>query len=145
MSSSSFRLFVAALGLTFAAASRGADAPAAGAASDPADLQRQLSESRDELATALHSYSILEDENRQLKERADKNAAKIEDDQRMIDSLKTQVPIAAQAETLRSQVRQLQDQAAELAREVLRLKTLLALRAPSPGAAGSTPTRPSAH
>lgn len=112
---------------------RAAEAPAA--ETDPAALARELADARDQLSTALRSFSLLQDENRQLKEETGAGAAKLAEAQAEIAALKAQVPLAAQADKLRTQVHQLQDQCAALAEEVLRLKTRLALAAPLPGAA----------
>ncbi len=117
-----------------------ADAPPAASDSDPAELKRQLATTQDELNTALHSFSLLQDENRQLKADAEKSADQLSEDQRAIAALKAEEPLAAQAQVLRTQVHQLQDQCAALAQEVLRLKTRLALAAPP--ASGSAPARP---
>lgn len=118
-----------------------ASAPAA-ADADAASLKQQLADAQDQLATSLHSYSLLEDEISQLKADAEKNAAKLADDAQTIAALEAQVPLAAQAEKLRTQVRQLQDESAALAQEVFRLKTLLALAGPA-RSPGTTPARPS--
>jgi HPt (histidine-containing phosphotransfer) domain-containing protein len=57
------------------APSPAAAAPAAPAAGD--DLQRQLADAKDQLATSLRSYTVLMDENAQLKQAADKSASDI--------------------------------------------------------------------
>lgn len=94
-------------------------APAAAESSDVADLQRQLADTQDKLATALHSYALLEDEDSHLKS----------------DS---------PSEELRTEVRQLRDQVAELSAENVQLKTRIALLGPLPGSSGA-PGRPSAQ
>jgi chromosome segregation ATPase len=115
-----------------------ADAPASSppsdsaGADDVASLKQQLAETRDELATALHSFEVVQDENHQLKADAEKSAAQIDQDQQAITSLKAQVPPAGQVETLRLQVHELQDQSAALAAEVYHLKTELALASNPP-------------
>lgn len=82
-----------------------AAAPAPAEASD-ADLKQQLADAQDKLATALHSYTLLDDANTRLK---------------------------AGFAPLQERVRQLQDQVADLAAENARLRTRLALLAPLPG------------
>jgi len=88
--------------------------PAASAAAEPgdADLRQQLADAQDKLATALHSYTLLDEANSRL-----------------------------QAETapLRERARQLQDEVAALAAENARLRTRLALLAPLPGAPPAPP------
>ncbi len=88
-----------------------ADAPPPPAASAPAEpsvaeLKQQLADTQDKLATALHSYSLLDDA-----------AGKLKDE----------------TAPLRERIRQLQDQVADLAAENARLRTRLALLAPLPG------------
>ena len=140
-------ILCAALALAIPAGA--ADAPAS-PAPDAGELQRQLTDAQDKLATSLRSYSLLQDENAQLKADAEKCAAdkaalagQIEDANRAIASLKAEAALAAQVGTLRTQLRQIQDQAADLAAENARLRTRLALRGPSP-AGGLAPSRPAA-
>jgi septal ring factor EnvC (AmiA/AmiB activator) len=75
-----------------------------------ADLKQQLADAQDKLATALHSYTLLDDANTRLK---------------------------AGFAPLQERVRQLQDQVADLAAENARLRTRLALLAPLPGSPAS--------
>ena len=103
-------------------------APAAVSDADVAALKQQLADVQDKLATALHSYSLLDDQNSKLKDQEGKEAAELA-------VLRPQAPLAAQAQALRERVRQLQDQVAELAADNARLKTRLALLAPLPGTA----------
>jgi septal ring factor EnvC (AmiA/AmiB activator) len=121
-------------------AAESASVPAA-ADTDVASLKQQLADAQDQLAISLRSYSLLEDEIRQLKADAEKNAAQLADNAQTIATLEAQAPLAAQAEKLRTQVRQLQDESAALAQEVFRLKTLLALAGPT-RPQGSAPVRP---
>ena len=120
-------------------------------APDAADLQRQLADTQDKLATSLRSYSLLQDENAQLKSDLDKAAAekaaleaRIEDANRQIATLKVEAALAGQVRSLRTQLRQTQDEGAALATENARLRTLLALRAPPPAGSPAGPTRPKA-
>jgi septal ring factor EnvC (AmiA/AmiB activator) len=100
-----------------------ADAPPPSPASvsaeaSAAELKQQLADAQDRLATALHSYSLLDDANSQLK---------------------------AETAPLRERIRQLQDQVADLAAENARLRTRLALLAPLPGSPprpGAAPQSP---
>ena len=98
-----------------------ADAPppaSAPAETSAAELKQQLADAQDRLATALHSYSLLDDANSQLK---------------------------AETAPLRERIRQLQDQVADLAAENARLRTRLALLAPLPGSPprpGAAPQSP---
>jgi len=105
-----------------------AEAPPALSYTDATALKQQLAETQDKLPTALHSYSLLDDQNSKLKDQEAKESAEL-------SVLRPQAPVAAQAQALRERVRQLQDQVAELAAENARLKTRLALLAPLPGTA----------
>jgi len=134
----------------FAASAALADdtaAPQGGSATD--DLQKQLADTRDQLSTALHSFSLLHDENTQLKEDAEKDAAdkaalaaQIDSAQRTIAGLTLQAAAATQLEMLRAQLRQSQDQIAAMAAENAKLKLRLALLGPPPAGGMSVPTRP---
>jgi len=126
----------------------GAD-PAAAAASS--DLAKQLADVQDKLATALHSYSLLQDENSQLKAAAESAAAEktsltaqLDADQHAIETLKGQAAVASEVDSLRTQLRQALNEVAALAEENAQLKTQLALAGPGPGSAGAAPTRPGA-
>jgi hypothetical protein len=123
-------------------------APApAGSATD--DVHRQLADAQDKLSTALRSYTVLMDENSQLKDAAEKDAAeksalaaKLESAQDTIAALRVQAAMAVQVETLRTEVRQLQDQIAALSAENARLKLRAALAGPPPAGGMPVPTRP---
>jgi nucleoid-associated protein YgaU len=126
----------------------GAD-PAAPAASS--DLAKQLADVQDKLGTALHSYSLLQDENSQLKAAAESAAAEktsltaqLDADQHAIETLKGQAAVAPEVDSLRTQLRQALNEVAALAEENAQLKTRLALAGPGPGSAGAAPTRPGA-
>ena len=92
-------------------------APAAPAVETPdtGDLQRQLAEAQDKLSMALRSYTMLQDENTRLKTEAD---------------------------ALRSQLRQAQDQVSSLASENSKLRIRLSVRGASPAGSLPVPTRP---
>ena len=131
-----------------------ADPPAgadSAAAVSSADLAKQLADVQDKLGTALHSYSLLQDENSQLKAGAESAAAEktsltaqLEADQHAIETLKGQAAVATQVDALRTQLRQAQNEVAARAEENAQLKTQLALAGAAPGSAGAAPTRPGA-
>jgi len=122
---------------------------AAQAAATATDAGRQLAEAQDKLSIALKSYSILQDENDQLKAAAAKTAGdqavlseQLESARSTIASLQSYTATAAQVGPLRTQLRQAQDEAAQLAAENAKLRTRLALAAPAPGATMPAPNRP---
>jgi nucleoid-associated protein YgaU len=122
--------------------------PAAPAPGD-ADVARQLADVQDKLATSLRSYSVVQDENTDLKASVEKltsdNASlsqQLEAAKASIASLQVQAAATAQIEPLRTQLRQAQDEASHLAAENEQLRTRAALLAPGPGASKPTPTRP---
>jgi septal ring factor EnvC (AmiA/AmiB activator) len=100
--------------------------PAAADDTNVAVLQQQLADTQEKLDAALHSYAELQDQNAQIQASSDKQVG----------------PLRAQVQSLSEQVRQLRDQVADLAAENARLKTELALQAPSPAAAPSGPSKP---
>jgi nucleoid-associated protein YgaU len=118
-------------------------APAAGGdASQLADLQ-------DKLATSLRSFSVVQDENSDLKSQIDKlnseNATlsqQLADARASIATLQVQAAATAQIEPLRNELRQAQDEASRLAAENEQLRTRLAIQSPGPGSARPAPTRP---
>jgi len=133
-----------------------ATAPAAAPSSaNPAgsieELQKQLTDNQDKLATALHSYEILNQENQQLKADAEKFASEKAALQSQIDELQrsnsfyqAQSSIVGQVDSLHMQLRQAQGQTATLAAENSELRTRLAFSG-APGAnAMQPPTRPGA-
>jgi nucleoid-associated protein YgaU len=138
-------LFYAVPAILFA----GAAAFAADGPQDSADLQRQLSDAQDKLFTALHSYSLQQDQLGQLKADADKSAAEksalaaqLDSANATISGLRLQAAAATQVDALRSQLRQTQDELAALAAENAQLKTSMALSGPSPAGGNASPTRP---
>jgi nucleoid-associated protein YgaU len=97
------------------------------------------------LATALRSYSVVQAENDQLKAENEKAAAEKAAIEAQLAVTKNAMPIAAQANSLREQLRQAQGQAAALAAENSQLKTRLALSGPvALPQSAAAPTRPSA-
>ena len=82
------------------------------------------------LATALRSYSVVQAENDQLKAESEKAAEEKAAIEAQLAATKGAVPIAAQANALRDQLRQTQAQVAALAAENAQLKTKLALTGP---------------
>jgi LysM repeat protein len=114
--------------------------PAADTAST-ADLQ-------DKLTTSLRSFSVVQDENAQLKATVDKltsdNASlsqQLEAARASIATLQVQAAATSQIEPLRTELRQAQDETSRLASENSQLRTRLAIQAPGPGAKPA-PTRP---
>ncbi len=137
-------------------------------AADSADLQKQLDAARaqppipadtgapgsvadlqDKLATALRSFSVVQDENTQLKASVDKltsdNASlsqQLDAARASIATLQVQAAATSQIEPLRTELRQAQDETSRLAGENSQLRTRLAIQAPGPGATKPAPTRP---
>ena len=102
-------------------------------ASTPTDTQAKL-------ATALRSFTLLQNENDQLKAESEKIAAEKSAIEAQLAVTRSAVPLAAQVQGLRDQLRQTQAQAAAIAAENANLKTRLALTGPTPA---SPPSRPS--
>jgi nucleoid-associated protein YgaU len=133
-----------------------APAPApAPAAAEPApdasaDLAKQLAAAEDKLAAALRSYTLLQNENDQLKASAANTqaAAQAAADKTVAEAQITAGRVVSdalsQANAARDEARQLQAQVAALAAENARLRTSLALAGPPPGSTLGNPTRPGA-
>lgn len=132
-----------------------AQAPKAEAVAAPADSDaaKQLADLQDKLAISLRSFSVIQDENTQLKASLDKansdNASisqQLDAARASVASLQAQVAataqVAAQVEPLRSELRQAQDESSRLAIENAQYRTRLALQATGPGATRPSPTRP---
>jgi len=126
--------------------------PASGLASPAPEAapSPQLADAQDRLATALKSYTMVSDENAQLKAEASKSSATIaslnqelETARSSIASLQARAAAATQVEPLRTALRQAQDEAGALAAENAQIRTQLALAGPAPGG-GLSPTRPGA-
>lgn len=106
-------------------------------AADSGDVQQQLADAQDRLSTALHSYSLLQDENQKLKDQLQNDAAERAALQAQLDaarqanaSLKAAAAAAAQLDGVREQLRQARDQVAALARQNYDLRNQLAAQAP---------------
>lgn len=144
-----------------------AQAASAKGATDSADLQKQLDAAKaqipapvsgdagsvadlqDKLATSLRSFSVVQDENTQLKASVDKltsdNASlsqQLDAAKASIASLQVQAAATAQIEPLRTELRQAQDETSRLASENSQLRTRLAIQSPGPGSSKPTPMRP---
>ena len=119
-----------------------------------ADLVRRAEEAEANLATALRSYAVQSTELDQLRTTlasaegestaltgrlADLEAAKVSLGNELVDR-----SAAAEADRLRDQLRQTQQQAAASALELNQLRIRLAILAPSPSSTLSSPTRPGA-
>jgi nucleoid-associated protein YgaU len=87
------------------------------------------------LAIVLRSYSLLRDENDQLKAEREKLMTERASLEAQLGVAKGALPLADQAAGLREQLRQTQDQLAALSLENNELKTKLALAGPAPAAA----------
>jgi len=111
------------------------------------DLAKQLADAQDRLSTSLHSYTLLSDENAKLRADAERAAAdtaslqsQLQAARQTIESLKAMAAAAGQLDPLRTQVRQLQDQVADLAQQNYDLKNKLAMLGPAP--TRTTPAAP---
>jgi len=126
-----------------------AELAAAQAAATATDQGRQLADTQERLDTSLKSYSILQDENAQLKGSADKASAdqaalaqQLEAARATIAGLQPAASSASQLDPLRTELRQAQDALAQLAAENASLRTRVAISAPSPGSGRPAPSRP---
>jgi len=132
-----------------------AQAPRPEAAPAPADSDaaRQLADAQDKLAMSLRSFTVVQDENTQLKASLDKAnsdgasvSQQLDAARASIASLQAQAAataqVAAQVEPLRLELRQSQDEASRLAMENAQFRTRLALQSAGPGATRPSPTRP---
>ncbi len=115
-----------------------APAPAPAVTPAPAPVPDQDS-AEAKLAVVLRSYTLLQEENDQLKAAAEKNATEKSALEAQLAVAKDALPLAAQAAGLREQLRQTQDQLGALALENNALKTRLAVNPASPGASNLTP------
>jgi nucleoid-associated protein YgaU len=135
---------------SLAAAQAAQAAPAAPASASADAGSPQLADLQDKLATALRSFSLLQDEDAQVKASLDKaNSDNLSLTQQLdaakasIASLQAQAAETAQIAPLQTEVRQAQDEASQLAAENARLRTRLELQAPGPGSSAATvPMRP---
>jgi nucleoid-associated protein YgaU len=125
------------------------DAPAAAPAST--DSNQQLADAQDKLATSLRSFSVLQDENADLKAQLDKLTAdnatfsqQLTEARASIATLQVTAAATSQIDPLRNQLRQAQDEAGRLAAENEQLRTRVAIQSPGPGASRPMPQRPGA-
>jgi nucleoid-associated protein YgaU len=109
----------------------------------------QLADAQDKLATSLRSFTVVQDENNQLKASLDKlssdNAGlgqQLDAAHASITTLQAQAALTSQIDPLRTELRQSQDESNRLAIENASLKTRLAVISPGPGAEKPTPMRP---
>lgn len=105
------------------------------------DLAKQLADTQDKLSTALHSYTLLQDENAKLREQADKDTAdkaalqaQLDAAKQTIAGLTSSAAAASQLDGLREQLRQARDQIAALAGQNYELKRKLAVESNPPAA-----------
>ena len=91
------------------------------------------------MAVVLRSYTLLQEENDQLKAAAEKNAAEKSALEAQLGVAKDALPLASQAAGLREQLRQTQDQLAAVSLENNELKTRLALNPAAPGTSNLMP------
>jgi LysM repeat protein len=125
-----------------------APAAAAPAAATP-DSSGQVADLQDKLATALRSFSVVQDQNTQLSASLDKANSdnlsltqQLESAKASIASLQVQAAATSQIAPLQTEVRQAQDESSQLATENAQLRTRLELQAPAPGSSKPVPTRP---
>jgi nucleoid-associated protein YgaU len=114
-----------------------------------ADTSASLSETQDKLATALRSFSVLQDENASLKSSVDKLTSdntllsqQLDAEHASVSTLQAQAALTSQIDPLRTELRQAQDEASQLASENAQLKTKLSLQAVGPNSVKPVPTRP---
>jgi len=121
------------------------------AAAASTDANPQLAEVQDKLATALRSFSVIQNENSDLKAAVEKltgeNAAlsqQVDAAKAQIATLQTQANATLQIVPLRNQLRQAQDEVNQLARDNEVLRNRIASLEPEPGSAPADrqPTRP---
>jgi regulator of replication initiation timing/phage tail protein X len=113
------------------------------------DSAKQIADLQDKLAMSLRSFSVLQDENNQLKASAEKSSADTASLSQQLDaahssitSLQAQAAATSQIEPLRAELRQAQDESNRLALEVEQYRTRLAVQSNSPTSTRPVPTRP---
>ena len=126
-------------------AAKAQPAPAPAAAPDASSL----ADTQDKLATALRSFQVLQDENAALKASVDKlssdNASlsqQLDSAHTTISSLQVQAAATSQIDPLRTELRQAQDEASQLANENSQLRNRLALQGVGPSSLKPVPIRP---
>ena len=133
-----------------AAAAPAAAAPAEAPPPAPdSDTAKQVADLQDKLALSLRSFSVLQDENSQLKTSSDKAAAdnaslnqQLDAARASITSLQAQAAATSQIEPLRAELRQAEDESNRLALENEQYRTRLAVQSNSPTSTRPVPTRP---
>lgn len=131
--------------VAFAAVSRGQSTPPAATApaqTTPAAGVEPQDTTDAKLAIVLRSYTLLQEENDQLKAAQEKLATEKASLEAQLAVAKNALPLADQAAALHEQLRQTQDQLAALATENNQLKTRLAVGASSQGSVMPAPTYP---
>lgn len=118
-------------------------APAPVVSTPPAGVEPQDTADA-KLAVVLRSYTLLQEENDKLRSTQDKVALEKASLEAQLAVAKDALPIADQANALREQLRQTQDQLAAVVTENSQLKTRLALLAPSQSNLMSAPSHPGA-
>jgi nucleoid-associated protein YgaU len=115
----------------------------------PPASSAELAEAQDKLATSLRSFSVLQDENAELKASVEKltsdNAAltqQLDAAHSSIASLQVQAALTSQIDPLRTELRQAQDESSRLAAENVQMRTRLAIQSPGPGSSRPMPLRP---
>ncbi|HZZ19577.1 MAG TPA: LysM peptidoglycan-binding domain-containing protein [Opitutaceae bacterium] len=108
-----------------------------------------LADTQEKLATSLRSFQVLQDENAALKASVDKltgdNATltqQLDSAHSSISSLQVQAAATSQIDPLRTELRQAQDEASQLATENAQLRTRIALQSVGPGSGKPVPMRP---
>ena len=92
------------------------------------------------MAVVLRSYTLIQEENDQLKAAAEKNSVEKSAIEAQLSVAKDALPVAAQVAGLREQLRQTQDQLAAMSLENNQLKTRLATLPPGPSTSNLAPT-----
>lgn len=111
-----------------------ASAPVAAApAPEPAPAAVNQDSSEAKLAVVLRSFTLMQEENDRLKAALEKSELEKNSLDAQLTEAKKALPVAAQAEGLREQLRQTQNQLAAVALENNELKTRLATGAAVPG------------
>jgi nucleoid-associated protein YgaU len=139
----------AALGQKLDAAKGELAAKPDAAAPGSSDSSQQIADLQDKLATSLRSFSVIQDENADLKAQLDKLTADNATISQQLDaahssnaSLQVQAAATSQIDPLRTELRQAQDETSSLATENAALRTRIAIQSPGPGASRPTPLRP---
>lgn len=119
------------------------------ASAPDSDSAKQIADLQDKLAVSLRSFSVLQDENNQLKAAAEKSSAdtaslsqQLDAARSSINSLQAQAAATSQIEPLRAALRQAEDESNRLALEAEQYRTRLAVQSNSPTSSRPVPTRP---